>query len=231
MINESFGNDETKVVNRESLSSRISRCNNIGTDQIEEYIVKFYEQPIKKMLLMKNGRFDKEFADFVFEYLKMADYDYDNCTMLKFMVEFERLLLSIQNSPEYGIKPEDCRYLPIYLFLRKLRDSIPQNSVAKRLFSIGYEDFEEYIRDRFLCLEPRKRKRERTTSKPQKVETLYDYLKSGIEMCTNYWVPGEEIDDYLLKIRTAHDLLYMNVYFPIVKTSFRLANNKKYEEG
>lgn len=225
MINEEVRCNENLIENRESLSSRLAKYNNIGVDQLDELISKFASQPLKKVFLSKKGYFDSGFVDIIAEYLDIHDLDYNSCTMQEFLDLFERYLYAIRSDPEYGVSEAESCYLPVFLLMRFLFNSISYNSVVKRLFSVNYEVFVDYIRVKCFHPEASEKDIPEDLTKNQKVKTLKDFLDESLASCVNYWTPGEDIRGYIMKMRVAYSSLYMCVYYPMVSTILKLAKS------
>lgn len=213
MTNNEVIKDEKAAGKRESLSKRIERCNDLG-----HIMTRFVTRPLKGILIGKDRKFEKDFANIVSSYLNIQETDFDGMTFGEFLVIFDYYLYCIKNDPDYGISEEACPYLPVFTLMRFIKGSIWVNMAAKIFLSINFDKFRNYIAGKPIGIEINNLWKPGCSHDPK--DTIGDILNYSLDACMRYWTPGDDIRTYMSKMTSAYDDLYHSIYCPIISALF-----------
>lgn len=204
------------MIKKESFSEIMEKYSNSSYEQIGRNIAKLAAQPVKKILGYDDGEFIKGFAAEASEYLDIDERCCYNMNFEEFLNIFERYLHARKTEEDDEVSKEDNPYLWVFLLMRYINKSVKENFAAKSFFAINYDIFCNYIVSKYSDIDIKKLKVPDYRYKSK--DTIGDVLKYYLNCeCVEYWMLGEDINEYMQKVRKAYDALYKGIYCLIAR--------------
>lgn len=199
------------MTERIGLSTRLV---SVGSEEmkyqyIDRVLSDLFDQKAK--VILGEDNIEEGVMGVIIDDFNLEESSFDTMTYCEFIVRYLEFIKLAEIDRAFGSNKYERRGLPLQLIIGDMLRANKKNRYMTDFLALDYETFMDYL--------VQKINKKETSRKQYEGKTILQVAKLCKDKMYHHWTPGEDLEEYVLKITDAITETYVAIFEPLAKAA------------